>query len=81
MTTRARVIATDLTNPDFAQYARAYGAFGETVEETAEFAPALERALDAGRVAVLELRIDPEAITTRTTLSEIRKQALAGKGG
>jgi acetolactate synthase-1/2/3 large subunit len=76
-----RVIATDLTNPDFAQYARAYGAFGETVEETAEFAPALDRALDAGRIAVLELRIDPEAITTRTTLSKIRDQALAGKGG
>jgi len=46
-----------------------------------EFAPALDRALDAGRIAVLELRIDPEAITTRTKLSNIRKQALAKKGG
>ncbi len=76
-----RTIATDLTNPDFAQYARSFGAFGEVVEETDEFAPALDRALDAGRVAVLELRIDPEAITTRTTLSNIRNQALARKGG
>ena len=76
-----RTIATDLTNPDFAQFARAFGAFGEVVEETDEFAPALDRALDAGRIAVLELRIDPEAITTRTTLSNIRSQALAKKGG
>jgi acetolactate synthase-1/2/3 large subunit len=75
-----RTIATDLTNPDFAQYAESFGAFGEVVEETDEFAPALDRALNAGRIAVLELRIDPEAITTRTTLSAIREQALAGKG-
>jgi acetolactate synthase-1/2/3 large subunit len=51
------------------------------VEKTDEFAPALDRALDAGRVVVLELRINPEAITTRTTLSNIRNQALAKKGG
>jgi acetolactate synthase-1/2/3 large subunit len=76
-----RTIATDLTNPDFAQHAQSFGAFGEVVEKTDQFAPALDRALDAGRIGVLELRIDPEAITTRTTLSEIRKQALAGKGG
>jgi acetolactate synthase I/II/III large subunit len=75
-----RTIATDLTNPDFAQYAQSFGAFGEVVEKTDEFAPALDRALDAGRIAVLELRIDPEAITTRTTLSAIREQALAKKG-
>ncbi|MDP6787142.1 MAG: hypothetical protein QGI13_08465 [Rhodospirillales bacterium] len=36
---------------------------------------------DAGRIAILELRIDPEANTTRTTLTDIRNQALAGKGG
>ncbi|MDP6787139.1 MAG: thiamine pyrophosphate-binding protein [Rhodospirillales bacterium] len=76
-----RTIATDLTNPDFAQFAQSFGAFGEVVEKTEEFAPALDRALDAGRIAVLDLRIDPEAITTRTTLTDIRIQALAGKGG
>ena len=41
----ARVIATALRNPDFAAYARAFGGHGETVEETAEFLPAYERAL------------------------------------
>lgn len=67
-----RVLATDLANPDFAAFARSFGAFGEVVERTGDFAPAFERALAAGRIAVLELRIDPEAISTRTTLSAIR---------
>jgi acetolactate synthase-1/2/3 large subunit len=67
-----RVVGTDLVNPDFAAYARAFGAHGETVERTVDFAAALERSLDAGRPAVLHLRIDPEAITPRTTLSAIR---------
>ncbi len=71
-----RVVGTDLVNPDFAAYARAFGARGETVERTDEFLPALERALGSGCPAVLALRIDPEAITPRTTLSAIRAAAL-----
>jgi acetolactate synthase-1/2/3 large subunit len=71
-----RVVGTDLVNPDFAAYARAFGAHGETVAQTSEFADALDRALDAGRPALLELQIDPEAINPRTTLSAIR----AGSG-
>jgi acetolactate synthase-1/2/3 large subunit len=72
-----RVSATDLVNPDFAALARAYGAFGEVVEETADFAPALERALASGGPALLELRIDPDMITPTATLSAIRKQSQA----
>ncbi|HLB79782.1 MAG TPA: thiamine pyrophosphate-binding protein [Dongiaceae bacterium] len=75
-----RVIATDLVNPDFAALARAFGAQGETVERTAEFAPAFERAMAAGRPALIELKLDPEAITTRATLAEIRKAAQGKKG-
>jgi acetolactate synthase-1/2/3 large subunit len=67
-----RVVGTDLTNPDFAAYARAFGGHGETVRTTAEFRPALERAMAAGKPAILELPIDPEALTIRRTLSEIR---------
>ena len=74
----ARVYGTALQNPDFSLLARAYGAFGEVVERTEDFAPAFERAVESGKPAVLELRIDPEAITTRTTLSSIREQALRG---
>jgi acetolactate synthase-1/2/3 large subunit len=75
----ARVYGTDLRNPDFAALARAYGAHGELVERTEDFAAAFERAAAAGKPAVIEMRIDPEAITTRTTLGAIRTQAVAGK--
>jgi acetolactate synthase-1/2/3 large subunit len=75
-----RVIATALRNPDFALYARAFGGHGETVEETAEFLPAYERALASGLPSILHVKVDPEAITPATTLSAIRAQALE-KGG
>jgi acetolactate synthase-1/2/3 large subunit len=71
-----RVVGTELVNPDFAAYARAFGAHGETVTETSQFADAFERALAAGRPALLELQIDPEAINPRTTLSKLRANAL-----
>jgi acetolactate synthase-1/2/3 large subunit len=64
----ARVYATAL--------AKAYGLFGETLTKTAEFEPAFERALQSGKPALLELRIDPEAITTRTSLTAVRENAI-----
>jgi acetolactate synthase-1/2/3 large subunit len=70
-----RAYGTDLVNPDFAAYARAFGAHGEVVERTEGFPPAFERALAARRPAVLELRIHPEAISARATLTEIREAA------
>jgi len=73
-----RVSATDLVNPDFAALARAYGAVGATVTRTSDFAPAFDAALRSGKPAVIELRMDPEQITTRTTLSALRARAQAG---
>jgi acetolactate synthase-1/2/3 large subunit len=70
-----RVVGTDLVNPDFAAYARAFGAHGATVTETSQFADALETALGAGTSALIELRIDPEAINPRTTLTKLREHA------
>ena len=70
-----------MTNPDFAAFARAFGAHGETVEATEQFPAALDRALSAGRPALLELRLDPEAITPSTTLSAIREDALKKRRG
>jgi len=72
-----RPIGTALTNPSFVAYAEAFGAYGELVERTEDFAPAFERALAVGRPALLELRIDPDAISPRTTLGAIR----ASRGG
>jgi acetolactate synthase-1/2/3 large subunit len=74
-----RVFGTDLTNPDFAAYARAFGAHGETVERTEDFAPAFERAAASGKPALIELKIDPDAITPATTLSAIREKAFKSK--
>jgi acetolactate synthase-1/2/3 large subunit len=72
-----RVYGTELRNPDFAAYARAFGAHGETVVETAEFAPAFERSLAAGKPALIEVHLDPQAITPQMTLDAIRANALA----
>jgi acetolactate synthase I/II/III large subunit len=72
-----RVVGTTLKNPHFGGLARAYGAFGAAVVRTEEFAPAFEEAAARDGPAIVELQMDPEMITTRTTLSEIRRQAEA----
>lgn len=59
----ARISGTPLRNPDFAAMARSFGHAGEIVTRTEEFRPALERALAAAGSTLLELRIDPEAMT------------------
>jgi acetolactate synthase I/II/III large subunit len=69
-----RVIATGLNNPDFAALAEAYGAAGETVAATADVPAALDRALGAGRPAVVALKVDPEAIAPGLTLSALRRR-------
>ncbi|MET1009281.1 MAG: thiamine pyrophosphate-binding protein [Gaiellaceae bacterium] len=70
-----RVVGTDLVNPDFAAYAAAFGAHGEVVTRTEDLEAAVERALGAGRPAVVELVVDPEGISPRATISEIRDAA------
>ncbi len=72
-----RVVGTALKNPDFLGLARAYGVFGASVARTEEFAPAFEEAAARKAAAIIELKMDPEVITTRTTLSEIRREAEA----
>ncbi|MCZ7595339.1 MAG: thiamine pyrophosphate-binding protein [Hyphomicrobium sp.] len=67
-----RVVGTTLVNPDFVAFARSFGVVAERVEATAAFLPALKRALAAEGPALIELRIDPEAISVRRTLSQIR---------
>ena len=71
------VHGTALVNPDFAAYAKAFAAHGEIVEETSAFAAAFDRALHAGKPALIEIRIDPEAISPNTTLAAIRAAAAA----
>ena len=54
-----RVIATDLKNPDFAAYARAFGGFGVTVEKTADFPAAFAAAVASGKPAIVHLQDRP----------------------
>lgn len=81
----ARVSGTELQNPDFAALARAYGAFGETVDTTDAFAPALRRAQShiatSGLPALIELRYDSNLITPNATLDMIRQTALQSRRG
>jgi acetolactate synthase-1/2/3 large subunit len=75
-----RVSGTMLTNPDFAALGRAYGLHSETVERTEDFEAAFLRARQAERAALIELRLDPEAISTRISLSKLRELSLAKQG-
>ncbi|WP_134678485.1 thiamine pyrophosphate-binding protein [Paracoccus ravus] len=67
-----RVSGTDLASPDFPALARAYGGHGELVTRQDDFGPAFVRAQAAGTLAVIELRLDPQALTTGATLAETR---------
>jgi acetolactate synthase I/II/III large subunit len=71
-----RVSGTDLVNPDFAALARAYGAYGETIVATDQFATAFERAVNSGGAALLHVRVDPQALTMHATLDQLREQGL-----
>jgi acetolactate synthase-1/2/3 large subunit len=70
-----RVSGTELHNPDFSALARAYGLHGEVVTRTCEFAPAFERCVSASGASLIEVRIDPEALTPRMSLTQIREQS------
>jgi len=68
-----RVIATTLSNPNFAELANSFGAFGQIVTKTEDFSSAFERALKSKKPSLIELTIDPDAITPEDTLTNIRK--------
>ncbi len=70
-----RVSGTGLKNPDFAALARAYGGWAETVEKTADFAPALEDALKRKGIRLIHCKTDVEQITNATTIARLREKA------
>jgi acetolactate synthase I/II/III large subunit len=76
-----RISATELRNPDFAAYARAFGGFGISVERTEDFPVAFKEAQASGKPAIIRLAIDGDAITPAMTLTKIRAKSLAEKGG
>jgi acetolactate synthase-1/2/3 large subunit len=69
-----RISATQLSNPDFAALARAYGGWAETVTATDEFAPALDRALERKGIRLIHCITDVEVISNATTISKLRER-------
>jgi acetolactate synthase-1/2/3 large subunit len=74
-----RVSGTGLVNPDYIRLAEAHGGFGARVERTEDFVPAFDGAVASGKLSVIDLMMDEEAITTRVTLSQIREAAFKRK--
>jgi acetolactate synthase-1/2/3 large subunit len=70
-----RVSGTALTNPDFARFIEAFGGHGEIVEKTDELVPAVQRALASGKPALVEIRMNPEQVTNRATIADLRAQS------
>ena len=72
-----RVLGSDIPNPDFVALARAYGWQAERVETTAAFEPAFRAALASGRPSLIHVLMAADVITSRTTLTALRRQAEA----
>ncbi|MFC7539736.1 thiamine pyrophosphate-dependent enzyme [Siccirubricoccus deserti] len=70
-----RVSATQLTNPDFARFIESFGGHGEIVEATDQLVPAVKRAMASGKPAIVEVRTNPEQVTNRSTIEQLRAQA------
>lgn len=74
-----RVSGTALTNPDFARFIEAFGGYGEVVQATDELVPAWQRAVASGKPAIIEVRMNPEQVTNRATIADLRAQASGSK--
>ena len=74
-----RVVGTDLRNPDFAAYAKAFGGFGIRVDKTAGFPAAFAQAQKSGLPSIIHLKVDAEPLTPGMSMSAIRQKALTGK--
>lgn len=64
-----RVHGTDLKNPNFINLAKAYGLYAESIENLSDFQMAFERALNAGRAALIEIKLDRLELTPDFVLS------------
>lgn len=65
-----RISGTTLSDVDFAAVARGYGAHGERVEKTEDFAPALERALESGKAALIHILVGPDSLGPNHSISD-----------
>ena len=56
-----RVIATDLVNPDFAQFAHSFGALGMTARSIDEFAEAFKTSESHRGISLIDVQVDAES--------------------
>lgn len=66
-----RISGTDIINPDFPALCESYGGKGFLVTRTEDFKGALDAALKGDRMALIEIRVDPEDIAPGRRLSEL----------
>lgn len=66
-----RPSGTRVFNPNYALFAQSYGAFGAVAESDAEFQEALAAARASGLPAMIELRIDPDALGPMVQLEQL----------
>ena len=72
-----RVYATGLANPDFAMLARSFGGSGVRVETDEEFDAALDEALAHRGLSLIEVVMDPQALSPGATLNDVRAEGIA----
>ncbi len=65
-----RVSGTDLFNPDYMMLAQAYGGTGHIITRSEQFAQAFQQA-ELGGLHIIELKLDPDMLTTSYALSDI----------
>ena len=72
-----RVYGTGLANPDFAMLARSFGGQGVRVETDDEFDTALDDALAHRGLSLIEVVMDPQALSPAATLDDVRAEGIA----
>ena len=72
-----RVYGTGLANPDFAMLARSFGGTGVRVETDEEFDTALDEALAHRGLSLIEVVMDPQALSPAATLDDVRAEGMA----
>ncbi|HEX5606780.1 MAG TPA: thiamine pyrophosphate-binding protein [Candidatus Binatia bacterium] len=73
-----RPVATDLLQTRYEQVVQGLGGYGEFVERSEDFAPALQRALDSGKPALLNVAVE-RAISPRAEAAIGRRKAAVPK--
>jgi len=58
-----RIVGTNLSNPNYQEIATSFGGHGERVSNAKEFLPAIKRALEAKKPALIEVLTDPDVLS------------------